>query len=32
MEGLFTLSDNNKITANGNTDFIIYWKLSVDNQ
>lgn len=27
-----TLSDNNKITANGNTDFIIYWKLSVDNQ
>ena len=27
-----TLSDSNKITANGNTDFIIYWKLSVDNQ
>lgn len=26
-----TLSDNNKITANGNTDFIIYWKLSVSN-
>ena len=27
-----TLDANNKIIANGNTDFIIYWKLSVDNQ
>ena len=26
-----TLSDSDKITANGNTDFIIYWKLSVSN-
>ena len=26
-----TLGDSDKITANGNTDFIIYWKLSVSN-
>lgn len=26
-----TLDDDTKITADGNTDFIIYWKLSVSN-